>query len=270
MRRATLTVRSLVAALVAGVFAAPALEAQAEPTEIVVRAVAHDAKIIGSGVGGARITIRHAETGDVLARGVQEGGTGDTELIMRKPRERGGRVYDTPGAAAFRATLDLERPTVVEIVAEGPLGTPHAVRRSSRTVLLLPGRDVGGEGIVLELYGFKVELLEPVRDAVTAGAALPVRATVEMMCGCPTTPGGLWDADRVDVTARLLRKGEAVASRAMSYAGETSTFAAELAAPSRPGSYELLVTAARPGRANFGLVRRGLRVERGGEASPAP
>ena len=263
MRGITPSLRSLAAALAAVALSAAGLEAQGRPTTIVVRAVAHDAKIVGSGVGGARITVRDVETGDVLARGVQEGDTGDTDLVMRDPHRRGASIWDTRGAAAFRATLELERPTVVEVTAEGPLGTPHAVRRSAKTVLLLPGRDVTGDGIVLELNGFKVELLQPAGEAVAPGARVTVRARVEMMCGCPTTPGGLWDADGIDVVARLLRDGEEVATRSMRYAGETSLFEAELAAPQEPGRYELLVTAARPARANFGLVRGALEV--GGE-----
>lgn len=261
--RGTTPLRSLAAALAAVALSWAGLAAQGRPTTVVVRAVAHDAKIVGSGVGGARITVRDAHSGEVLARGVQEGDTGDTDLVMRDPHRRGASLWDTPGAAVFRATLELERPTVVEVTAEGPLGTPHAVRRSSKTVLLLPGRDVTGDGIVLELNGFKVELLRPAGEAAAPGSTVAVRARVEMMCGCPTTPGGLWDADLIDVVARLLRDGEEVASRSMPYAGETSLFETELTVPDEPGSYELVVTAARPSRANFGIARRALQVEGG-------
>lgn len=234
--------------------------APAESTTVVVRAVAHDAKVIGSGVGGARITIRDAETGDVLARGLQEGGTGSTERIMRRPHRRGDTIYGTGGAAKFEATLGLQRPTRVEVVAEGPLGTPHATQRASRTVLLVPGRDVTGEGVVLELHGFTVELDRPAAaQAVPAGEPLPVRARVTMLCGCPTTPGGLWDADRIDVAARLVRAGRVVAESSLSYAGETSTFSGQITPPG-PGSYQLVVLAEESARANAGMARREVRV----------
>ena len=91
--------------------------AQAVPTSITVRVVAHDAKIIGSGVGGAVVSIRDAANGELLARGHQEGGTGDTNLIMREPWPRAGARFDTDGAAGFTASLDLQGPTVVEILA---------------------------------------------------------------------------------------------------------------------------------------------------------
>lgn len=54
--------------------------------------------------------VQDAATGEVPAEGVQEGGTGDTGRILRTPRSPGVAVYDTEGAAAFRATLALARP----------------------------------------------------------------------------------------------------------------------------------------------------------------
>jgi hypothetical protein len=160
-----------------------ALSAEAEgvPTKVLVRAVSRDAKVIADGVGGARITLREAASGKVLAEGVQQGGSGDTELIMLRPRQRGATVYGTPSAAGFLATVELERPTVVEVTAEGPLGAPQARQRASKTLLLLPGQDVLGEGIVLEIHGFIVELLAPAEsEALKAGQPLAVRATVKM------------------------------------------------------------------------------------------
>lgn len=241
------------ASLTAG--AAPAL-AQGIATRVTVRAVAHDAKLIGSGVGGARIVILDAEGGDTLAAGLQKGGTGDTDLIMRRPHERGRAIYDTEGAAGFTASLPLAVPTRVRIVAEGPLGNPDATVRASITTLLAPGRDVSGDGIVLDLYGLAVSPQVP----ASAGAGpLPVRATVTMLCGCPITPGGLWDAGGVDVRARLVRDGKVVAEAPLAYAGSASTFEGRLTPPG-PGEYRLVVLASEPSRANFGQAVRPVRV----------
>lgn len=264
---------ALAAAAAACLASPPALAAQAggsaagaaEATEVVVRVVAHDAKLIGSGVGGARVTIRDASTGEVLAEGVQEGGTGSTEKIMEAARQRGDTVFDTPDAAAFRASLDLTQPTQVEITAEGPLGTPHAVQRATKSVLLVPGRDVTGEGIVLELHGFTVQVEAPPADApLSTGDRIVVRATVEMLCGCPLTPGGMWDANRVDVRVRLVRDGEVVAERPLRYAGLPSTFSGRIESPG-PGSFDLVVLAAHAERGNFGLARRSISVSSEGE-----
>ncbi len=155
--------------------------AQAIPTKVMVRAVSRDAKVIQDPVGGARITIREVATGTVLAQGVQQGRSGNTELIMVKPRARGATVFDTPGTAGFLATLMLDRPTVVEITAEGPLGNPQATQRASKTLLLVPGQHLLGEGVLLEIHGFIVDLLVPVAGAeVRAGQPLPVRVKVTM------------------------------------------------------------------------------------------
>jgi hypothetical protein len=172
----------LATALAIGVAAGGLLAAaQAIPTKVMVRAVSRDAKVIQDPVGGARITIREVATGNVLAQGVQQGRSGNTELIMVKPRARGATVYDTPGTAGFLATLMLDRPTVVEITAEGPLGNPQATQRASKTLLLVPGQHLLGEGVLLEIHGFIVDLLAPVAGAeVRAGQPLPVRVKVTM------------------------------------------------------------------------------------------
>jgi hypothetical protein len=244
-------------------------------TRIVVHVVAHDAKVIGSHVGGVRVTVLDATSGDTLASGLQSGGTGDTRLIMRDPRVRGRALFDTQGTAAFAATLQLSEPTRVRIVAEGPLGIPDAVQRASTTLVLFPGENLTGDGVVLELYGLAVTPELPgatgggASGAVTldpslrvSGPTLAVRATVTMLCGCPITPGGLWDANGVRVRARLLRGDRIVAEIPLAYAGRASTFEGSIAAPA-PGDYRLVVLASQPARSNFGRGERSIRVSGG-------
>lgn len=248
-----LAVGTLAAGVLLAALAPAPLHAQGVETRVRVRVVSHDAKIIGSGVGGARVTIRDAATGRVLAEGVQEGGTGDTESIVVDPIPRGGTVYDTPGAARFDTTLELHAPTRVVIEARGPLGTPHAVQEASMTTLLVPGVDVLGEGFVVELHGFTVEILSPGEGVDPGRSELPVRARVTMLCGCPIRPDGLWDADRLEVTARLLRDGRVVARTPLEYAGETSIFRGALP-PVEGAVDELQVLVSDPARANFGIA----------------
>ena len=45
------------------------------------------------------------------------------------------------------------------------------------------------------------------------------------MCGCPIKPGGLWDADELEVTALVKRNGEKLPPIDLAFAGETSQFA---------------------------------------------
>ena len=227
----------------------------AVPTRVMVRAVSQDAKILQDPVGGARITIRDAETGEVLAEGLQEGSSGDTDLIMHAPRERGTSIYDTPNAAGFLATLHLDRPTRVEVEAEGPLAYPQAVQRATATTLLVPGRDVVGDGLVLTIHGFIVEVLSPADSAQTpvVGDTLDVRARVRMACGCPTEPGGLWDSDRYTIIARLVRDSEVLGEAPLSFSGEQSIYEGVLPLPDEDGPYQLQVLASDAERVNFGM-----------------
>ena len=120
----------LVAAIL--VMSSPAL---AEPTDVVVRVISQDAKFIGDQMGGARIVLRDAETGQVLADGITTGGTGNTKQIM----ESTGRspIRATPDAAAFTTQLDLSQPTRVTAEVFGPLAQMQA---SSRVTSPRPAR----------------------------------------------------------------------------------------------------------------------------------
>ena len=236
--------------------------AQSVETKILVRALAHDAKIIGSGVGGAWITIEDVVSGRILAEGHQQGGTGDTRLLVSDPPERGETRYDTQGAASFLAILQLERPTWVDITAYGPMDAPESMQRTTKRMLLIPGHDVLGEGVIVELNGFFVDILSPLPESgAVAGDRVSVRARVVMLCGCPTEPGGLWNADDIVVTARLLQGDIVRTESVLPFAGTTSTYEGMIALPS-DGAYVLEVLAADPGKANFGLKRTELAVSR--------
>jgi hypothetical protein len=228
-------------------------------TKIMIRAIARDAKVIGQHVGGAKITVRDTATGEILAQGTQAAGTGDTNLIMKTPHTRGMTVYNTPDSSGYLAVLHLDKPTVVEITAEGPMGNAQATQRATKTMLLMPGEDVLGEGILLEIHGFIVTALNPLPDSqVKGGSPFEVRATVTMACGCPTEPGGLWDANKIRVVARLLRDGKVESETAMTYAGVQNTFHADVSPV--PGATELQVLALDPGSANFGMTKEAVAI----------
>ncbi len=245
---------SLTALLLLLTLVGPVHAQQVVPTDVVVRAVSQDAKLIQDPVGGARITIRNADTGEVLAEGRQTGDSGSTEAIMQQPHPRGADIYDTPGAAVYRATLDLATPTRIEITAEGPLDYPKAMQRASTTMWITPGDHVRGNGVVLTLHGFIVEVLSPT-DASNAasGEEVDVRARVRMMCGCPTEPGGLWDSDRYTIQAQLMQDGAVVAEAPLTFAGTTNIFSGPLPMPDA-GADRLRVVVSDAERANFGVA----------------
>ncbi len=255
--------RSLFSAIVFAILvvAAPLFaQTGVKETKVMIRAVARDAKVIGTHVGGARITVKDAATGEVLAQGMQQGNTGDTDVIMKKPHTRGMSVYGAGDTSGFLAVLHLDKPTVVEVSAEGPLGNAQATQRSSKTLLLIPGEDVLGEGILLEIHGLIVTAVAPLPDAkVKAGSPFEVRATITMACGCPTDPDGLWDANKIHVVVRLLRDGKVQSEIPMTYAGVQNTFHADVPA-SATGPMELQVLSMDAGSANFGMMKEAVTI----------
>lgn len=172
----------LISAHIIFLLTSSSFSAERVATKIIVRVVAKDSKVIGSGVGGAFVRIKNLETGEILAQGKQEGGTGDTERIMVRPRRRGEIVYGTPDAAFFQAELPLERPTQVGIYAEAPLAYPHNIQKGSKTFTLIPGKHVLGEGVIIELDGLIVNILNPSpKESLKKGKGLLVRAEVRML-----------------------------------------------------------------------------------------
>jgi hypothetical protein len=172
----------LVSALIVISFVPAAFSAEKTVTKVIVRVVARDAQVIGSGVGGAFVRIKNLETGEILAEGKQEGGAGSTERIMVQPHRRGETIYGTFGSAHFEAKIPLGRPTQVEIDAEAPLGYPQALQKGSKTLTLIPGKDVIGEGIIIELNGLIVNVLSPTsKESLKGGEAVLVRAEVRML-----------------------------------------------------------------------------------------
>jgi len=163
-------------------FVQPSFAAEKIITKVVVRVVSKDAKVIGSGVGGALVRIKNLETGEILVQGKQEGGTGDTERIMVQPHRRGEVLYGTPDAAFFQAEIPLDKPTQVEIYTEAPLGYPHNVQKGSKTLTLIPGKHILGEGVIIELNGLIVNILSPSpKESLKKGDKTIVRVEVRML-----------------------------------------------------------------------------------------
>jgi hypothetical protein len=184
-----------------------------------------------------------------------KGGTGDTGRLMHASAGRRAQLSDG-SAASFETTLELEAPRLVVVEAYGPMAQPQAAHRVVSSQWVIPGKDLtGGDGWVLELPGFVVDVLAPPAH-VKLGAIdkVDVRANVVMMCGCPIEPGGLWDADKFDVQAIVSRDGSEVARIPLSYAGETSQFAASVPVEAA-GTYDVLVYAHDPANGNTGIDR---------------
>ena len=164
------------------VFVSPSFSIEKVSTKIIVRVVSKDAKVIGSGVGGALVRIKNLETGETLAQGKQDGGTGDTDRIMVQPHKRGEVLFGTPDAAFFQAEIPLDKPTQIEIYTEAPLAYPHAIQKGSKTLTLIPGKHILGEGVVIELSGLIVDILNPSpKESLKKGKEVLVRTEVRML-----------------------------------------------------------------------------------------
>ena len=247
--------RAFIIALLLAALMAPAV-ASAEPTEITVRVLAKDSKFVGTSMGGMRIILRDAHTGEILATGLTQGGTGNTQLLMHEDRGRRAQLADE-SAAKFTAILNLDEPRLIEAEAYGPLAQPQAAARVLSTQWAVPGRGIsGGDGWVLELPGIVVDVLSPPAHVRIPPhtTALDLRANVVMMCGCPIEPKGLWDANKLEVKAIVKRNGERVADLDLAYAGETSQFATKVPVDA-PGDYEVIVYAHDPSNGNTGVDR---------------
>ncbi|MCC2641996.1 MAG: uncharacterized protein K0S45_2409 [Nitrospira sp.] len=227
------------------------------PTTVVVRVVAHRSLVLGHEVGGARVTITDLATGLLLASGLQQGEPGDQSQIMRIPHLMDEPVYSGRPAASFTTILELARPTLVEITAEGPLAYPSALQRASRTVLLIPGHDLINDGIVMDLYGYLVQVEDPKPgESLIAKEDVMLRASVRTLSGSLVRPHSDWDSRKIQIYGELLIGDRVVERLQMFYAGEKSHFEAPFFVPvskDAPDGITLRVIAADAAHANFGM-----------------
>lgn len=246
---------SVTAVLLSGLLICGASTLSAEPiaTEIVVRAKARDGKFIGSSVGGAWVRIKDADSGKLLAEGLTEGGTGNTELIMNTPRERYKPIADA-GTAAFKASLPLERPQLLTIEVLAPYIKRQARTLSQTQTWLVPGKPISGDGLVVEVPGMIVDLQSPGTHGYIPLAQAPyeIRANVVMMCGCIITPGGIWDGQKLEVSALVNRDGRPYQSLPLQMGSTMNSFAAKFQ-PDSPGNYHITVYAYDPKTGNTGV-----------------
>lgn len=158
--------------------------AKGEETRLIVRVKSKDAKFIGSSMGGVLVLIKDADSGEILAKGFVEGSTGDTERIMETPPERGHRFSDE-FTAKFETSLELVEPKLVTIEAQGPYAQRQAMVKSSTQIWLIPGKHIVGDGVVLEISGFALDIMTPqAHEKIKLNdreLAVPITANMVMM-----------------------------------------------------------------------------------------
>lgn len=231
---------------------------EAKDTKIIVRTKAKDAKFIGSSMGGSMIIIKDAMTSEVLAKGLTEGGTGNTDVIMNNPHER----YTPIGfsAAAFEAHLLLQKPLFVTIEAIAPVNHDSRVIAQTQT-WVIPGKHLDGDGIILEIPGFVVDGLFPQTHqgfSIEKDQSVELKANIVMMCGCTISDGGIWNANEIEVEAAVYVDGTYWKTIAMSLVDE-NTFTANLNLE-KTGSHEVIISAYHPSSKNSGVNQLNFRV----------
>ncbi|MFO0773218.1 MAG: hypothetical protein U0172_00960 [Nitrospiraceae bacterium] len=237
---------------------------EALATTIVVRAVGHGSLVLGREVGGARVTIANATTGELLASGIQQGEAGDQNHIMRTPHVMREPLYSSTPTAAFTTTLYLSAPMQVLLTVEGPLAYPSAMQRASTTVWLSPGQHMTGDGIVIPLYGYIVQIESPAKGAtLIARDDVKLRASVRTLSGAPIRPHGDWDARGIGIFAEVLIDGRVTDRLQMFYAGEGGKYDASFFVPRQelaPNGLVVRVVATNPTDGNAGVAEEAYTV----------
>ncbi len=156
---------------------------EAVQTKIIVRAKAKDAKFIGTTMGGALVLIRNSDSGEIIAKGFTSGGTGNTKMIMIDPVQRGTLITDE-STAKFETSIDLNEPKFVTIEVSGPYAQKQSMVKSTTQVWLIPGKDIVGDGIILEVPGFVIDVTTPhIHEKIRLTGkkmSVPIRANMVM------------------------------------------------------------------------------------------
>lgn len=214
-------------------------------TNFAVTVKARDGSFIGSAAGGAEIVIRDRRTGDIIVHGATYGDSGDTAKLMADTHKRDEVLVDKT-TAKFQFSIEIFEPTPVTVSATGPLGQGQALATVSEDMILIPGKDyTAGNGIMLELPGFAVDVLSPSSGKVEkldTKKPVPVVVNVLKMSGEAIAPGTKWVPERYEVEARVYKDDVFVALAPLSYGGQPGMFTQNLKLPSA-GVYRVVVTA---------------------------
>lgn len=227
----------------------------ATETKVMIRAKAKDAKFIGSSLGGAHIIVRNKLNQRILAEGNTTGSTGNTDLIMKTPKVRGNSITDDQ-TGGFVATVDIDEPTFVTIEVISPLNSRQAQAVVSTELWLLPGKNILGEGIILEIPGYIIDILKPrthqyIPLKTIKDKPFLFQANIVMMCGCVIEKGGVWNSDEIEVKGILKKDGKFVKNIDMSWVS-TNLFEGNHLI-NTPGNYELILYAYHEKTGNTGV-----------------
>lgn len=231
------------------------LTISATETKVMIRAKARDAKFIGTSLGGAHIIVRNKLNQRILAEGNTSGSTGNTDLIMKTPKVRGNSIADDH-TGGFVAAIDIDEPTFVTVEVISPLNSKQAQAVVTTELWLIPGKHILGEGIILEIPGYIIDILKPrthqyISLKTIQDKPFQFQANIVMMCGCVIEKGGVWNSDEIEVKGILKRDGKFVKNIDMSLVS-TNLFEGSYLL-TIPGNYELVLYAYHEKTGNTGV-----------------
>ena len=127
-----------------------------------------------------------------------------------------------------------------------PFNNKQAQSIVSTELWLIPGKDILGDGIVLEIPGYIIDILKPrthnyISLSSIKNKPFEIEANIVMMCGCTINKGGVWDSENIEVKAIVKRNDIHIRDVAMSLT-ETNLFKGNINITSA-GQYELIVYA---------------------------
>lgn len=247
-------------------------------TQVKVRVQALGGKFLGDDIGGAIVTIRDSQTGQLFASGTTTGDSGNlgtsysptsslfTIVTPQKPQPTIRWLSpdsDASKTSHFSPVIDLTRPTLLEISASGPVGGLQSAHQVTTREWFLPAIPPTELGLVIVIPGLLVQVMQPAtHSAVTAAnSPLTIEANVGMMCGCPinNTEGNPWQPDDFQVLAEFRRvnppRPEPVLPPViLGFAGIASRFRGLAVIPNvaETAYYELIVVARQFSTGNIG------------------
>ena len=207
----------------------------ATETSIMIRAKAVDAKYIGTSVGGVKAVVEDAETGEILDQGWIKGDTGSTKSLITDPIVR-GQVLTNETTAGFLAKVDISSPRLLRFKLIGPYGYRQSLQEATVTSWVIPGKDILGDGITLNMSGFIVDAWTNVLE----GGHVEIFTKASLLCGCPISPNGPWDPRDYEATAILMQDDMKVDEVTLDFTGPVGIFTGKTTLTT-PGLYKAIV-----------------------------
>lgn len=223
--------------------------AMAEPTQVMVRAKAVDAKYIGTSVGGVRVVVEDTETGEILDEGWINGDTGDTDTLIKNPIKRGQALTDDK-TAGFIANVDIDAPRLLRFKLIGPYGYRQSLQEATVTSWVIPGKHLLGDGITLTMPGFIADGWTRVLE----GGVVEFYTKASLLCGCPITKDGHWKPDNYEAKAILMQNEEKVGEVPLQFTGPMGMFSGKTTL-NESGHYKAIIYLVDQTTGNVGVDR---------------